>query len=180
MFKGLGLTLLVAAELALSGCAGVSGNISVKCGSGSGCEGGGSISFPTNLAQARVLANVPIDAAGVLLDTSGSTITYPSTGTVILSLYNASGSVLASKSFPWVLSGTALVFANPAAVNQWESANSNGVTQVNYQLTPFTAGYAAGTNTMSIATTYQGLTLARATSTFSSNTGSRCASCRQQ
>ena len=73
-----------------------------------------------------------------------------------------------------------MILANPGTVNPWESANNNGVNQINYQLTPFTAGFPAGTNTMAIATIYQGTTLTRFSSTFTSTSGSHCPSCKQQ
>ncbi|MBS0213063.1 MAG: hypothetical protein JSR26_07795 [Proteobacteria bacterium] len=174
------VALVVAGGLALTGCSGVGVRIDGKCGSGSGCDVDGSITIPTNLVQARMLASIPIDAAGVLLDTTGSTIAYPGSGNVTLALYNASGSVVASKSFPWVKSGAGLIFANPSAVNAWESTNSNGVASINYTLDPFNAGYPAGTSTMAVTMNYQGLALASMRSTFTSPTGSNCKSCRQQ
>lgn len=169
------VAMVAASGLALTGCNATSGG---DCGSSAGCGIGGAIGLP--MAQTQVQASAPIDATGVVLDTSGSTIAYPSSGTVTVSLYNSSGSVMASRSFPWVLRGTGLVFANPNVVNQWESANNNGITQIKYQLAPFTAGYAAGTNTMAIATNYQGVTLTRFSTTFTSVKGSPCPSCRQQ
>ncbi len=178
-FRNFVLVAMIAASgLALTGCETTTTSTGT-CNGGGSCGAGGGIGW-LNGTQARILSSVPIDAAGVVLDTSGSTIAYPSTGTVTLSLFNASGAVVASKSFPWVRSGAGLIFSSPAAVNQWESANNNGVSQINYQLAPFTAGFLAGTNTMSIATTYQGVTLSHFSSTFKSARGSQCPSCKIQ
>lgn len=175
-----GAAFATACVAALGGCAGVTANVSGKCGSASGCDVNGSITFPIGKVQSRVLAAVPIDAAGVFLDTSGSTIAYPASGLVTLTLLNSNGAVVASNTFAWSNAGTGLVFANPSAVNAWESANSNGVSIFNYQLAPFNAGYPAGANTLAIATTYQGVTLASTRSVFTSPNGSNCRSCKQQ
>lgn len=161
----------------LTGCAGWTVTASTGCSQtfpGSGgikCDARVSASktFENRMLSAANLASsgaLP-DASAFSMNISGSTITYPSTGQVTITITNSSSnSVVAAQTFSWVRTGNTLVLANPAAVNAWASGISSAADEVSYQLVPFEAQAAAGNNTIVAASVYQGQTTASASSTF--------------
>lgn len=158
--------------LALVGCNWEIG-VSCKTQFSVTCEGHGTIkgSFDT---QARLGPNryssqsLILDAASVSLDTTGSTMAYPSQGQITVSLINSTnGVVVAARTFDWTRSGSILVFSNPVLVNSWLSDySSSGADTATYQLVPFATSLVEGSNTISIASRYAGTTTASASQTF--------------
>jgi hypothetical protein len=65
-----------------------------------------------------------LDAGSITMDTSGSSVAWPQTGTVALTIRSKSSNVvLAAQSFPWGRSGSVISFSNPAAVDSWLSSS---------------------------------------------------------
>lgn len=146
---------------------------SIKCRSGDGCEVGGEISGTLPLAPkgdfAKALATVigSVDAGAFTLDVSDSTVTVPTTGYVTVKLIDSStGSVQASKVFPWIRSGTLISLADPMAVNVWAEANAGSANSVEYNLHKFQTSESPGWNTLAVASNYEGQTEAYATTTW--------------
>jgi hypothetical protein len=116
------------------------------------------------LASAFSGESIP-DASEYSMDTSGSTIPYPRTGQITVTLKNSSANtVVAAKMFPWTRIGNTISFSNPSAVNSWVDNVANAtVDEVDYQLAPFNAQLKPGPNTLKAATKHNGQTLASVT-----------------
>lgn len=146
------------------------GECSGKSGAGGECkagaeviwEGGGKRNF---LAQ---LVNALPDAASFQLDTSGSTIPYPSSGSVTLQVKNsASGAIVAAQQFQWVKTGTVIKLANADSANNWLYANMGEGDALSYDLVPFRSRYGAGPQVIAGQAKYEGATQASYTVQFS-------------
>lgn len=155
----------------LGGCASfkyarVYGECTNKIGGGGECkvgaearwEGGGQQQqkFVANLLSAMSIAP---DAASYTLDVAGSTIPYPTTGTLIVVLKDSTtGSVQAAQSFAWVRAGTIIRAADPDAVNNWAYANAGTADTISYELTRFNSSYGSGQQVIAGNSKYDGAT----------------------
>lgn len=107
------------------------------------------------------------DAAQFAIDVSGSTIVYPSTGTVTLILKNSdTGVVLAMRDFSWARTGSLLKLSHPDAVNDWALAAGGDANELTYKLANFPMNSGYGEQIVSVASTYEGTVTASATSTY--------------
>lgn len=112
------------------------------------------------------------DAAMFTIDTAGSTIPYPLTGTVLVKLIRSSdGKVFASKSFPWTRTGTIIRFTDPDAVNNWAYAYSGSADTFSYDTNDFPSNF-SGNKTMKITQKYESVVQASETTTV--NGGPTC------
>lgn len=154
------VTTILVSGLSLSGCVGWTINTKLSCTTNSSgqtsCTGsiGGSkkieaIGYLINEAA----SNIP-DASDYSLDTTGSTIPYPGTGHVTITLKSdAAGSVVAAKTFDWVRTGNVIVLADPDAVNAWVASNPSA-DDATYTLVPFATQLAVGDNIYALAVRY--------------------------
>lgn len=101
------------------------------------------------------------DAATFELDTSGSTIPYPSAGSAVLRVKNsATGAISASQTFSWVRTGTVIRVADPNAVNAWIYANVGNGDSLSYDLVPFDSAYGSGLQVIAGQAKQEGVTKA--------------------
>lgn len=115
-----------------------------------------------------------VDVSQFAIDTAGSSFAWPSTGVVVLTISNAStGAMIATQSFNFSVSGTEVVFSNPASVDSWiTSTGANPSTsEVTYAVQPFEVAAAPGTNTGQAAAKISGVTISTSSITFQ---GSSC------
>lgn len=168
------LALLVAAGvIGLSACAGATWNVKVVCKPDGDCHGEGSIggtippkgsSMP--LAERLLRSASVVDAAAFELDVSGSTFSYPLTGSVTLILTDrTTNSIQAARQFGWIRSGAMLRLADPDAVNAWAAAEGGTANDLTYRLAPVRTSV-PGEHSASIKTRYDGVVRATATTTF--------------
>lgn len=163
--------------LVLSGCAGWS--VTAETGCSQTFPGNGQVTCDARVSATKQLGNRMLsmasqalsgalpDASAFSMNTSGSTVAYPSTGQVTITLTDSSSnSVVAAQTFPWVKTGYVITLANPAAVNAWAAGIDSSADQVSYQLVPFATEPTPGNNTIAVASVYQGQTSASASSTF--------------
>lgn len=113
------------------------------------------------------LSDVVPDAAQFTLDTAGSTIPYPSTGSVNVILTDSrTGVIQGAKVFPWVRSGSVIRLQNPDAVNSWAMQHAGTANQLDYKLLPFASSCGPGLQTLSLTAKNEDVTLASVTKTF--------------
>ncbi|WP_369040061.1 hypothetical protein [Stenotrophomonas maltophilia] len=121
-------------------------------------DGGGKKSIYNSLISS--LSSIP-DAATFELDTSGSTIPYPATGSVVLRVKNSStGVISASQTFAWVRTGTLIRAADPSAVNAWIYSNVGNGDSMSYDLVPFHSSYGDGLQVIAGQAKQEGVTKA--------------------
>jgi len=115
---------------------------------------------------AVALAELP-DAAHFEIDVSGSTVAFPTTGDVLLSLVDTrNGTVTAKRQYAWRRTGVTLRLADPDAVNAWAAASGGSADELRYTLNPFFVGAAPGPNTIATASRYRGVRRAASVSDF--------------
>lgn len=129
------------------------------------CEAGGEISgtfgggggSPPQLRAAMLTATETPDAAQFYIDTTGSTIAYPATGTVTISLVvSFTDTVQAAKLFAWTRSGNIIRLTDPDAVNAWAAANGGKADKMTYKMTMFQSNYGIGDQQMKVTSVYEG------------------------
>ena len=120
--------------------------------------------FLASLAQS---SEVLPDAAQYVLDINGSTIPYPSYGTMTVRLVDSStGMTVASRVFDWVRSGTLIRAKYPDSINQWAYSYGESADSVNYELTKFASSYGGGMQRIAGASSYEGSTISSYSSQF--------------
>jgi hypothetical protein len=170
--------------LMLAGCGSASMTCTVKvsteskadavgAGAGAGANGiavsGELVASGMQQKLAATFSSSLPDAASFTMDTSGSTILWPSSGVIVLTITQIStGSVVASSSFTYVKNGTVLSFANPSVVNQWlQSMNADPSNfRLGYQLSSFSVIPQQGTNVVKVAALQDNTVQATSMSTF--------------
>ncbi len=165
------VSVVISSAALLSGCA-ANWKIGASCTTEKKCEIhgeiSGTISSASNLVASAAGLDSNIDASQFKLDVSGSTVTYPLSGTVTISLIDSSNnSVQAAKLFNWYRTGTSVLLADPASVNSWSEANAGSADSVKYNITPFPSMYGPGDHTLSVASKYSGSTKASVAITVS-------------
>lgn len=165
----------IAATLALVGCAGATWNVKATCKTDGDCQVEGSIggTIPGGgsngrLADKMLASSAPWDAADFVLDVSGSTVHYPSTGRVTLTLIDRSTDVVqAARQFDWVRNGSILRLVDPDTVNAWAATEGGTANDLTYKLARFETGAPPGDHIASVKSKYQGQVTASATTHFS-------------
>lgn len=178
--SSIGMSIIAATSIiSLSSCAHftsarVYGECNNKFGGGGECkvgaeakwESGGGNGKESIIASILSTMNITPDAGSYELDTSGSTIPYPSSGTFVVSLKNSSTDVVqAAKVFAWVKTGSVIRASDPDAINDWAYANAGTADAISYELLPFASNYGSGQQTIAGQSKYEGSTQA----TFSAN-----------
>ncbi|WP_146092923.1 hypothetical protein [Xanthomonas arboricola] len=145
---------VMAAVLMLTGCE-WSATIRKKVGQPAEGEitirGGGRSSVLKNMG----LVSAAISATDIYIETAGTDFNLNSVGNVAITLSDDAGNLLASSTFPWVKSGTKLVFKNPETVQSWLNSYPSAVgvnTKINYGNTPIDGA----DHVISSAVMYQG------------------------
>lgn len=132
-------------------------------------DGGGTIPPRGNsvpLAERLLSSANVVDASELELDVSGTSFSYPLTGTVTLILTDRStNSIQAARQFGWIRSGTILRLADSDAVNAWAAAEGGTANYLTYRLAPVRTSV-PGEHTASIKTLYDGVVRATATTSF--------------
>lgn len=98
-------------------------------------SGGGRSSVLQNMG----LVSAAISATDIYIETAGTDFNLNSVGNVAITLSDGAGNFVASSTFPWVRSGTKLLFQNPETVQSWLNSypSAAGVnTKINYGNTP--------------------------------------------
>ncbi|WP_146098029.1 hypothetical protein [Xanthomonas arboricola] len=133
---------VMAAVLMLTGCE-WSATIRKKVGQPAEGEitirGSGRSSVLKNMG----LVSAAISATDIYIETAGTDFNLNSVGNVAITLSDDAGNLLASSTFPWVKSGTKLVFQNPETVQSWLNSYPSAVgvnTTINYGNTPYRWG----------------------------------------
>lgn len=126
-----------------------------------------------------VQSSVLPDASLFLIDTSGSNVSIPAGGSVILKLFDSSGEVLvAAKSFAWERNGSNITLTDPMAVNQWMDSNGEGADKVRYDIPAFFATSSSENNTFSVKSVYSGDVKASSSYSWASSGGGGCIDCQ--
>lgn len=161
----------------LTGCA-TTGSWSIEgtCDTSRKCSVGGKVGGTwgggekKSIYQGMMLAlaaNLP-DAALFEIDVSGSSIGFPSSGLVTMTLVDTTTNVtIAAQQFPWTKVGGALKLSDPDAVNSWAVEKGGTADEMRYTLARFNASAPAGDNVISGTSKYQGVATASFTSRFS-------------
>lgn len=174
--------------LGLSGCQSLklqSISLTGKCtthfgnpGGGTDCETGATAVFVPEgdgdggggmqLLALLTLADEVPDAADFTMDVSGSTVPFPSTGSMNIILTDSStGIIQGSHVFPWVRTGTVIRLQNADAVNDWVIANAGTTDTIDFKIVPFAANLDPGPQTLAVAAKNEGVTLASFSKTIS-------------
>lgn len=174
--RNLSVASLVLATAAITGCAHtMAWEAEASCSQKDKCAISGKISGTLggnaqSLLNSMLVATDIPDAALFEIDVTGSSITYPATGTATLTLTDSgTGTVQAAKLFAWYRTGTVLKLTDPSAVNAWAASEGGSADALTYKISPFTAGgTTSGQNTISVKSKYDGAVTASAVSTFTS------------
>lgn len=158
--KVMSLAAMTAALLMLTAC-----SWTAKVSKKAGQPVEGEISASGEFLVPHMRAVSAISASDLYIDTTGTDFALASSGNVALTLTDGGGGVIAAHAFPWIKSGTRLVFQNPAAVqnwlNQYPAAAAVGA-KLSYGNTP-----ADGSDhVLTTAVVYQGKVQASVTRTF--------------
>lgn len=156
------------------------GECTNRIGGGGECKSGAEAVWEPRDNKLRIFAISAVQAMGILpdagayeLDTAGSTIPYPATGTFVVTLTDTStGQVQAAASFPWVKVGTILKAQNPTAINDWAYANAGTADKVSYEIVPFRSNYGGGQQIIAGQAKYEGST--QSTFSVAFDGGSAC------
>jgi hypothetical protein len=163
--KALGFVALAGAMLALTGC---DWTTSLKKQAGKPIEGEISVkgTWPPPALRSMALTTSAISAADLYIETAGTDFALATAGNAALTVSDDSGAILASSSFPWVRSGTKLIFQNPAAIQNWlyQYPSAAGIgAKLSYGSTPVDGN----DHFMNTALVYQGVRRASTSATFS-------------
>ena len=95
-------------------------NVGVKKTMGKPVEIDAGISgqFPAAI-KAMAMRGAAVTADTLYIDTSGTDFALSTSGNVAITLTDSSGGVIGSSTFPWIKSGTRLVFSDPTSVQNW-------------------------------------------------------------
>lgn len=168
--------IAISVAIATAGCAGATWNVKAGCKTDGDCSIEGSIggTIPGGGGQNRSLAarmltsTQVLDAADFEIDVSGSTISYPSTGKVTLTLKDRStGAVQAARQFDWVRTNNILRLDDPDAVNVWAASEGGSANDLSYKLARFDSAAPPGEHVISTKSKYLGQVTATSTSHFS-------------
>lgn len=164
---------ILTASLGMTGCA-TSWEVSATCSQTAKCSATGKIggtfdkrSIPLHeKILMTALADVP-DASQFELDLCGSTVTYPSTGTVTLTLFNTTtNTAVAARQFAWYRSGNTLRLSDPNAVNAWAASDGGNANELRYTLARTDVAANPGENVITVTSKYQGSQTATSSSSF--------------
>lgn len=146
------------------------GECTTKSSGGGECKASVEATWePADNQLRSVLANVDVvpDAAQFEIDTTGSSIPYPASGLVNITLTDTNSQVVqASKNFTWVRVGAVLKLQSPNAVNTWAIQNAGSANKMDYRLLPFASNYGENLQIIAIKAKYENETLASFASTF--------------
>lgn len=163
IFRIIAIPLTVAALLVMTGC---NWSVSVKKKMGQPVEVDGTISgtFPAAV-RAMSMRMVTLSPTTLYIDTTGTDYNLDSSGQIIVSLTNSSGTIIAAKSFAWVRAGYKLEFQDPASVQSWmnqytEAANAS------YKINPGNTPVDGVDHVVSTKVVYNGSVQASASATF--------------
>lgn len=126
------------------------------------CPAGGSsrdctISGEVSNKSGGSLSMAGFDAANLSASVAGGNAQlFGATGTVSLTLRNASNGIVGAKSFGWTRYGTELAFTNPSSVNSWISGFS-GVYAIDVDWGKLTAVSQNGSNSFVFEVVYDGV-----------------------
>lgn len=132
----------------------------VECGGG-GCTKSGEIKGTWEFKERSALENIVVstdtfDAAQWKVSLSGSNVTVPAYGTVLLKLVESStNAVVASRTFGWYRSGSVLLLSNPDSVNDWALANAGPADSLFYETGSFLTSEGTGTNNLVMSDVYE-------------------------
>jgi hypothetical protein len=145
---------------------------------GGGAEVIGQVSTTPSAGVTGILSSTigytgAIDASSFSLNTTGSSVAWPSTGVIVVAINNSTtGAVISEQSFNFNKVGALVEFANPASVDAWISASgAPSTSNVTFAVQPFDVVATAGTNTVAVAAQIGGTTMSTSTVTFQ---GSAC------
>lgn len=157
--KALALALVAAITLLATACS-VTINATYKKGP---WEIGGTIKNAQQLQRIFIgLDTQDIDAAKFAIDTSGTSLSLPSTGVATLNLVSASTQAIRiSKQFAWVRNGTTIVLQNPSAANSWLQTYALPDDSLTYSINNLPDTTVEGWNAIEVASAYDGTETAR-------------------
>ncbi len=172
------LTIAAASFIALSltGCETlelISVTATASCSTENGeCEAGVEAQWEpveSEIERMSVLASAAVvpDAAQFTIDTSGSTIPYPYSGLVNITLTDTTtGIVQASQNFNWIRNAGIITLQNPDAVNNWAMQHAGTANKAKYSLLPFESDFGGNLQRIAVEAKYENETLASYSSTF--------------
>ena len=171
--------------LCVAGLVGCKTTTTIKgeCEVGGRCTIGGSIIFEhttektgTSMIDAIDAYGVAPDAASFAIGIDGSTVQFPNTGTLVLSLVDSvAGQQVAARRFAWTRSGARLVLVDPDAVNAWALEVGGDADALRFVVDPFDVVESRTTlQVLDVSAIHDGVVLASSTSTWTTDTGSTC------
>lgn len=181
--KNFGLGAMIA--LCVAGLAGCTTTTTIKgeCQVGGPCTIGGSIviqhtSEKTGASMLDAIEGYGAapDAASFAIGIDGSTVQFPLSGTMVMTLVeSSSGRQVAARRFAWSRSGDRLVLADPDAVNAWALASGGDADALRYAVDPFDVAEGPGAlQVFEVSALHDDVLLASSTTTWTNSTGGSC------
>ena len=148
MNKKIILAISLLGTAMLTGCANTKVKVKYKCTGGSSsptrCEGSATVTRTFKTGDGNFDANL----AKVNLSQSSSYL-IANTGTIVLTIKNTSGAVIASNVFEWYNSGNVIYPTSPTDINNWLSSQTlNNDYDVVFDVTGIETSASVGSNTL--------------------------------
>lgn len=171
---------LITAVSTLSGCYAM---LQVECKQGERCSAKGTVGTGEKPSDGGVINNAlleaiattstsgSIDLSSLYIDVTGTTFALPSTGLAVLSVKNAAGALLGSRSFAWSRTGTQLVFQDRASVEAWLAGFGSAAASLDYDIDQGPTPTSSSQQTIASALYYQGQLQAASQATFLPGSG---------
>ncbi len=188
MKTGLTATLLTGSALVLSGCAtGTTTVIETQPGGPciespqpnlypSTCTAGFTVKARRELQSAddqpmgtgADVASV-VNFSSLKLSMIGTSVSYPTSGTFIITLKNQNGMVISQNSFPWAQSGSDIIASNTQNIANWMATVTQTIYYVDVETAPMNVGTTTGPNVFTATLEYNGIPMAITGSVWTSN-----------
>lgn len=127
--------------------------------------------FPAAL-RAMGMQTAAVTVNDLYIETAGTDFGLNTSGNVALTVLDSNGGAIAASTFPWVKSGTRLVFVDPTSVQNWLNQYPSAA-NVSSKLVVGSTPVDGQDHTLTTAVVYQGTTQASQTQTFAAECYSR-------
>ena len=163
------LTISLIGTLTLTSCASTTVRVDYKCSGGSSsptrCEGSATVTWTFKSTD------IGFDASLASVDISGSSgYLISNNGTIVLTIKNTFGAVIASKLFNWYSSGSTLFPSSPTTITSWINSQSiSNDYEVTFDVTGIETSGEVGSNTLVAEFNYDNNTVGGSRSFYLNN-----------
>lgn len=126
--------------------------IEIECSTSGECTGTGTWELFQSMNGGQL--NSLIDGNMMTINTGGSNVGIPTSGSMIVTARNGSGQVLGQQIVNWTKSGDAIVASTPNQVDNWLQSLPSGVNKITADLSSMPVVVHAGSNALMMEALY--------------------------